>query len=152
MRSVVARSFVINTVVSVVGYPQELFHAFVAKRAIRLLPASPMDAIPEDCIPRQFEPQSQYSIRWREGQIPGIACATQRERLPSTKGKTLADFQDRHWIEREAKTYQLTELGEFVADQFEAFTDAMAYQLELRGIWPWLPHEIHGFTLDWVTN
>lgn len=63
-----------------------------------------------------------------------------------TMGRILTDFQDRHWIEREGSTYRLTELGTFVADQFSEFTAAMTYQRRLRDIWPWLPHEIDGFS------
>ncbi len=69
-----------------------------------------------------------------------------------TLGRILADFQDRHWIERDEKRYQLTDLGEFVADQFEGFRDAMAYQRRLREIWPWLPHEIEGFSVGLFTD
>lgn len=69
-----------------------------------------------------------------------------------TMGRILTDFQDRHWIEREGKMYQLTDLGEFVADQFEEFKDAMAYQRRLREVWPWLPHEIDGFSVQLFTD
>lgn len=69
-----------------------------------------------------------------------------------TLGRILADFQDRHWIERDGKTYQLTDLGEFVADQFEGFRDAMAYQRRLREVWRWLPHEIDGFSVELFTD
>ncbi|ELY87850.1 transcriptional regulator [Natrialba hulunbeirensis JCM 10989] len=69
-----------------------------------------------------------------------------------TMGRVLADFQDRHWIERDGKTYQLTELGEFVAGWLEDFSDAIAYQRRLREVWPWLPHEIDGFTIELFTD
>ena len=69
-----------------------------------------------------------------------------------TMGRILSDFQDRHWIERDGKTYQLTDLGEFLADQFEEFSDAMAYQRRLREVWPWLPHDIDGFSIELFTD
>ncbi len=69
-----------------------------------------------------------------------------------TMGRILTDFQDRYWIEREGNTYQLTGLGEYVADQFEGFRDAMAYQRRLREVWPWLPHEIDGFSIELFTD
>ena len=65
-----------------------------------------------------------------------------------TMGRVLADFQDRHWIERDGRTYRLTSLGALVAGQFTEFRDAMAYQRRLCEIWPWLPHEIEGFTVE----
>ena len=69
-----------------------------------------------------------------------------------TMGRILTDFQDRHWIERDGTTYQLTELGEFVAHQFAVFTDAMTYQRRLREVWPWLPHEVGGFSIELFTD
>ncbi|MWV41487.1 transcriptional regulator [Natrialba sp. INN-245] len=69
-----------------------------------------------------------------------------------TMGRILSDFQDRRWIERDGRTYQLTELGEFVAARFEEFRDAMASQRRLREVWPWLPREIDGFTVGSVTD
>lgn len=69
-----------------------------------------------------------------------------------TMGRILTDFQDRHWIERAGQTYQLTDLGELVAGQFEEFRDAMAYQRRLREIWPWLPHEIDEFSSTLFTD
>ncbi|MFP8952184.1 helix-turn-helix transcriptional regulator [Natrialbaceae archaeon A-arb3/5] len=69
-----------------------------------------------------------------------------------TMGRILADFQDRCWIERDGHTYQLTELGEYVADQFGEFRDAMAYQRRFREVWPWLPHEIDGFSIELFTD
>ncbi|MFP8956419.1 helix-turn-helix transcriptional regulator [Natrialbaceae archaeon A-CW3] len=65
-----------------------------------------------------------------------------------TLGRILTDFQNRHWIERDGKMYQLTELGEFVATRFAAFSDAMASQRRLREVWPWLPHETDGFSIE----
>ncbi|WIV67988.1 helix-turn-helix transcriptional regulator [Natrialbaceae archaeon AArc-T1-2] len=69
-----------------------------------------------------------------------------------TMGRILTDFQNRHWIERDGRTYQLTWLGDFVADQFEEFTEAMEYQRQLREIWSWLPHEVDGFSIELFTD
>ena len=69
-----------------------------------------------------------------------------------TIGRILADFEDRHWIEREGRTYRLTSLGMFVVNQFASFREAMTYQLRLREIWPWLPHEIDDFSVELFTD
>ncbi|MEY7850324.1 helix-turn-helix transcriptional regulator [Natrarchaeobius sp. A-rgal3] len=69
-----------------------------------------------------------------------------------TMGRILSDFQDRRWIERDGRTYQLTELGEFVISQFEEFRDAMAHQRRLREVWPWLPRETDGFRVGSFTD
>ena len=69
-----------------------------------------------------------------------------------TMGRILADFEDRQWIERDGRTYRLTSLGEFLAEEFSKFRDSMAYQHQLREIWPWLPHEIEGFSIALFTD
>ncbi|WP_254864720.1 helix-turn-helix transcriptional regulator [Halovivax gelatinilyticus] len=69
-----------------------------------------------------------------------------------TMGRILADFQDRHWIERDGTTYRITDLGAYVADQFGQFQRAMAYQRRLREVWPWLPHDIDGFSVELFTD
>ena len=69
-----------------------------------------------------------------------------------TMGRILTDFQNRHWIERDGTLYQLTDLGEFVANQFGEFRNAMAYQRQLREVWSWLPHEIEGFSIELLTD
>ncbi len=69
-----------------------------------------------------------------------------------TMGRILTDFQDRHWIERDGTTYRLTVLGELVVKHFTEFRDAMAYQRRLREVWPWLPHEIDGFSVELLTD
>ena len=69
-----------------------------------------------------------------------------------TMGRVLSDFEDRHWIEREGRTYRLTGLGEFVADRVEELAEAMGFQQQLREVWPWLPHEIDGFSAELFTD
>ncbi len=69
-----------------------------------------------------------------------------------TMGRILTDFQDRRWIERDGTAYQLTDLGEFVAVQFEEFVEAMTYQRRLREVWSWLPHELDGFSVNSFTD
>ena len=69
-----------------------------------------------------------------------------------TMGRILSDFETRHWIERKGRTYQLTQLGKFVATRFGEFVDAMTAERQLREVWPWLPHEIEGFTVESVTD
>jgi predicted transcriptional regulator len=69
-----------------------------------------------------------------------------------TMSRILADFEDRHWIEREGRTYQLTGLGEFVVDQFQEFVDAMTVEQRLRDVSPWLPYELDGFSVNLLTD
>ncbi|HKJ59803.1 MAG TPA: transcriptional regulator [Halobacteriales archaeon] len=65
-----------------------------------------------------------------------------------TIGRILADFEDRRWIARDGPTYELTPLGEFVAERFSTLIDAMELERELRDVWRWLPREMEGFSVD----
>lgn len=65
-----------------------------------------------------------------------------------TVGRILADFEDRRWIVRDGPTYELTGLGEFVADRFLSLRDAMETERKLRDVWQWLPREMEGFSVD----
>lgn len=65
-----------------------------------------------------------------------------------TMSRVLAAFEERRWIERDGPTYELTPLGEFVADQFEDFRDAMTTERKLRDVWRWLPREMDGFSVE----
>lgn len=69
-----------------------------------------------------------------------------------TMGRVLNDFRDRNWIERDGRTYQLTGLGEFVANRFAEFSDAMVVERRLREISPWLPTELDGFSVELLTD
>lgn len=69
-----------------------------------------------------------------------------------TMGRILTDFEDRHWIEKEGQMYQLTGIGEFVADRFEEFLDAMRVEQRLRNISPWLPYDLDGFSIELFTD
>lgn len=66
----------------------------------------------------------------------------------STIGRVLGDLEERRWIERTGPTYELTPLGEFVAERFAALREAMATEGKLRDVWQWLPREMEGFSVD----
>lgn len=69
-----------------------------------------------------------------------------------TMGRVLSDFEDRRWIVRDGRTYELTRLGEFVADRFAALLEAMETERTLRDVLPWLPREMEGFSVDLFTD
>ena len=66
----------------------------------------------------------------------------------ATMGRILSDFENRHWITREGRTYRVTDLGEFVATRLCEFRDAMGLEGSLREVWPWLPYELEDFTVE----
>ncbi|WP_394327472.1 helix-turn-helix transcriptional regulator, partial [Haladaptatus sp. W1] len=74
-------------------------------------------------------------------------CETTGASSP-TVGRVLADFSERRWLVRDGPTYGLTLLGEYVADRFLAFRDAMEIEEKLRDVWHWLPVEMPGFSVD----
>lgn len=65
-----------------------------------------------------------------------------------TMSRILSDFEERRWIVREGSTYELTPLGEFVADRFLDLHDSMEVERKLRDVWQWLPREMEGFSAD----
>ncbi|MFH5800482.1 helix-turn-helix transcriptional regulator [Haladaptatus sp. CMAA 1911] len=69
-----------------------------------------------------------------------------------TMGRILSDFEDRRWVVRTGRTYELTRLGEFVADRFSNLRDAMATERKLRDVLPWLPREMEGFSVGLFTD
>ena len=65
-----------------------------------------------------------------------------------TIGRILGDFEERRWIARDGRTYELTQLGEFVTERFMDLRKAMETERKLRDVVPWLPREMEGFTID----
>lgn len=69
-----------------------------------------------------------------------------------TMGRILTDFDDRRWITKEGRTYHLTDLGEFVVSRLREFRDAIHVERTMRDVWPWLPYEIDGFSVELFTD
>jgi predicted transcriptional regulator len=65
-----------------------------------------------------------------------------------TMSRILTDFEDRRWIVRDGPRYELTSLGEFVADRFLDLRAAMDIERKLRDVWQWLPREMEDFSVD----
>jgi len=65
-----------------------------------------------------------------------------------TVGRVVADLEQRRWVVREGRTYGLTELGTFVADEFGRLQRAMETVARLRDVEPYLPSEMPGFAVD----
>lgn len=78
-------------------------------------------------------------------------CTTTGASSP-TIGRILGDFEERRWIVRDGPTYELTPLGEYVADRFDGLHEAMRTERKLRDVWEWLPREMEGFSVDMFAN
>ena len=107
-----------------------------------------MDAIPDDL---EFLVTSDHRVAVLDALAEG---PSDRAELRSTTGassptmsRILTDFEKRNWVER-GDTYQLTDLGEFVANQLTEFVEAMTIEQQLRDVWDWLPHEFDGFSVE----
>ena len=64
-----------------------------------------------------------------------------------TMGRILGDFEERRWVTRNGQAYELTRLGEFVAEKFANLREAMETERRLRDVVSWLPREMDGFTV-----
>ncbi len=69
-----------------------------------------------------------------------------------TMGRIIAGFEDRHWVVRDRQRYRLTQLGAFIAERFGDLREAMATERALRDVWPWLPREMEGFSVELFTD
>lgn len=66
----------------------------------------------------------------------------------ATIGRIIGDFADRRWLTRTGRTYELTPLGEFVAERFAEVRNGMDTERKLRDVWQWLPREMEGFSVS----
>ena len=69
-----------------------------------------------------------------------------------TIGRIVRDFEDRSWIVRDGPSYELTPLGEFVADRFLDLRAGMRTAERLREVWQWLPQGMEGFAVDYFAD
>ncbi len=69
-----------------------------------------------------------------------------------TIGRVLGDFEERGWTRRDGHAYVLTDPGAFVAEHFSALLERMSTERRLRDVWPLLPGQLGGFTLDLVSD
>lgn len=66
----------------------------------------------------------------------------------STMGRTLREFDARHWIRREGAHYEATQPGVFVASVVDDLIEDLETELLVRDVWRWLPGESSGFTVE----
>jgi predicted transcriptional regulator len=67
---------------------------------------------------------------------------------PATMSRVIGDFEERGWIVRDGRTYELTRLGEFVTEELVDFCESLATERKLRDVWRWLPSEMSRFDVD----
>lgn len=93
-----------------------------------------------------------YLVR-SEHRVPALIALTERPRgrpelceltevSSSTMRRTLAEFEDRHWVHKEGYQYAATRLGETVAAGVSDLLDLVETEQMVRDNWHWLPDEI----------
>jgi len=69
----------------------------------------------------------------------------------ATVGRLLNEFDKRTWIERHGRQYELTPLGEFIANGFFDLVKRFETERSVRDIWQWFPNDL-GFTIEMFTG
>lgn len=70
----------------------------------------------------------------------------------STIGRTLHEFEERHWITKDGHQFEATQLGRFVAAGMRELIDRLETEQQLRDVWQWLPSETSGFTIEMTSD
>lgn len=65
----------------------------------------------------------------------------------ATVGRLLAEFESRTWIQRIGQRYELTSLGEYIAQGFFELVNRFETEHSIRDVWQWFPTEL-GFTVE----
>lgn len=66
----------------------------------------------------------------------------------ATVSRLLNEFEDRNWVVRDGHEYELTDPGEFVAEEFLRLVARMETEVELRDVWQWFPTDLPGCTMS----
>ena len=82
--------------------------------------------------------------RFREGSADRDDLRTATDASKATIARLVNEFEDRNWVVRDGHEYELTDPGEFVAEEFLRLVDRMETELELRDAWQWFPTELPG--------
>ncbi|MDX1747481.1 MAG: hypothetical protein R3324_16220, partial [Halobacteriales archaeon] len=70
------------------------------------------------------------------------------EASKATIARLVNEFEDRNWVVRDGHEYELTDSGEFVAEEFLRLVDRMGTEITLRDVWQWFPTDLPGCTMS----
>jgi len=70
----------------------------------------------------------------------------------STIRRTLGEFEERDWVQRDGYQYEATQLGGFVASAMADLIDRVESERKLRDVWRLLPNEDTGFTIEMCSD
>ena len=86
--------------------------------------------------------------RLREGSVDRDDLRDATGASKATVARLLNEFEDRNWVAREGRRYELTDFGRFVAEEFLQLVDRMETERALQEVWGWFPTDLPGFTVD----
>lgn len=66
--------------------------------------------------------------------------------------RILNDFERRGWARRDGHEYAATQPGSFVAEHVTTLLERLRTERRFRDVWPLLPTELDGFSLDLVAD
>jgi predicted transcriptional regulator len=70
----------------------------------------------------------------------------------STIRRTLGEFEEREWVDRDGYQYEATQLGAFIASAMADLIDRVETERKLRDVWRLLPDEETGFTIEMCSD
>ncbi|MCL9818277.1 helix-turn-helix transcriptional regulator [Natronocalculus amylovorans] len=94
-----------------------------------------------------------------EHRIPALVALAERPRSrselceetgvsSSTIRRTLNEFGERLWIQKDGYQYVATRLGEAIATEMDDLLDWFETERKLRDVWHWLPDEVSKFPIE----
>ena len=86
--------------------------------------------------------------RFREGSADRDDLRTATDASKATIARLVNEFEDRNWVVRDGYEYELTDSGEFVAEEFLRLVDRIGTEHALRDIWQWFPTDLPGCTMS----
>lgn len=69
-----------------------------------------------------------------------------------TVGRVLSEFEQRNWVRRDDRLYELTPLGRLVMNAFDNVLSIMETEQKLRTAVEWIPTERIGLDLELITD
>jgi predicted transcriptional regulator len=84
----------------------------------------------------------------REGPVDRDDLRAATDASKATVARLLNELEGRNWVVREGQQYELTDSGEFVAEEFLRLVDRVETEHALRNVWQWFPTHLSGCTMS----
>ncbi|WP_152042463.1 helix-turn-helix transcriptional regulator [Salinigranum salinum] len=70
----------------------------------------------------------------------------------ATVGRLLNEFDSRTWIKRVGRRYELTLLGELIAEGFFDLVERFETERRIRDVWQWIPFDQMGIDIECLSD